>query len=174
MTLAMRLLVRLLATCALCGALSLSRADDSGPLTPLPDQAPAPDFALAGVDGRLYRLADYRGRTLVINFWATWCPPCRAEMPSMQRAYAALTRDGIALVAISVGDDAQAIRAFLGEVPVSFPLPMDPDSRIAQQYPMIGLPTTFVVDRAGRLVYSLTGQQDWDDPALLEQIRALR
>ena len=166
--------VRLLLACALCGALALSRADAPGPLIPLADQAPAPDFALTDVDGRTWRLDDYRGRVLIINFWATWCPPCRAEMPSMQRVQARLARDGIALVAISVGDDARAIRAFLAEVPVTFPLPMDPDSRIAQRYPMIGLPTTFVVDRAGRLVYSLTGQQEWDDPAFLEQIRALR
>ncbi len=165
--------MRLLLVLALCCALPAPWAGAANPLTPLLDPSPAPDFVLRGVDGRTYRLADDRGRLLVLNFWATWCPPCRAEMPSMQRASERLSREGIAMVAVNVGDDAQAIRAFLSAVPVTFPLPMDLDSSVAQRYPMIGLPTTFVVDPAGRLVYSLTGQQDWDDPALLEQIRAL-
>ncbi len=122
----------------------------------------------------MYRLADYRGKPMILNFWATWCPPCRAEMPSLQRAHEALASEGIAVIAINVGDDADAIAEFLVNSPVSFPLPMDRDSTIAQRYPVIGLPTTFVIDAEGRLALTALGEQEWDDPALLEQVRAFK
>jgi peroxiredoxin len=95
-------------------------------------------------------------------------------MPSMQRAADALAADGIAVIAINVGDDAAAIAEFLEETPVAFPLPMDPDSKVAQSYPLKGLPTTFVIDPEGRLVYRAEGERTWDDPALLDQVRALK
>jgi peroxiredoxin len=149
-------------------------AQDEPVLMPVGDQVSAPDFSLPGPDGRIYRLADYRGLPIILNFWATWCPPCRAEMPSMQRAHDLLAGEGIAVIAINVGDDAAAIAEFLAEFPVSFPLPMDQDSMIAQRYPIIGLPTTFVIDAEGRLAFSAVGEQAWDDPALLDQVRALK
>lgn len=91
----------------------------------------------------------------------------------MQRAYEAVSGDGIAVVAINVGDDADTIRSFLAENPVDFPLPMDLDSRVVQSYPVTGLPTTFVIDPEGRLAYVATGGREWDDPKLLDQVRAL-
>jgi peroxiredoxin len=169
MTVSVRLVAALMAGwCCL-----MASADGGLPLVRVGDQSPAPDFALKGPDGRTYRLADYRGKPIILNFWATWCPPCRAEMPSMERAHQRLSRDGIALIAVNVGDDVQAIREFLTATPVSFPLPMDLDSSVAQLYPLIGLPTTFVIDPKGRLIYSATGEQEWDDPAVLEQVMAL-
>ena len=141
---------------------------------PVEDQAAAPDFNLPGPDGRTYRLAEYLGKPIILNFWATWCPPCRAEMPSMQRAHEILAPEGIAVIAINVGDDVEAVREFLADTPVSFPLPMDRDSVIDQRYPVIGLPTTFVIDAEGRLAFSATGEQEWDAPALLDQVRALQ
>jgi peroxiredoxin len=148
-------------------------APDQG-LTPLPDQPPAPAFDLRDQDGRRQRLADYLGKPVILNFWATWCPPCRAEMPAMQRAHAALAQEGIAVLAVNVGDDAEAVDEFLTETPVDFPLPMDRDSQVAQRYPLKGLPTTFVIDPQGRLVYRAEGERAWDDPKLLAPVRALR
>lgn len=143
-------------------------------LIPIADRPLAPDFVLPGADGQSVRLADYRGKPLILNFWATWCPPCRAEMPALQRAHALLAPEGIAVVAINVGDDPDAIAEFLADSPLNLPLPMDRDTTLAQRYPLIGLPTTFIVDPAGRLVFSATGEQEWDAPALLDQIRALK
>ena len=139
------------------------------------DEAPAaPDFSLLDMDGTVYRLSAYRGQIVVVNFWATWCPPCREEMPSMQRAWEQLRPDGIVMLGINVGEDADTIFQFTADYPVDFPLPMDIDSAVTGQWPVRGLPTTFVVDPAGRLVYQAIGSREWDDPALLSQVRALQ
>ena len=142
-------------------------------LKPLPDRPEAPAFDLEDPAKRPQRLADYKGRPLILNFWATWCPPCRKEMPSMQRAHEALAAEGISVVAINVGEDAGTVEQFQSEYPVDFPLPMDLDMQVVQRYPVKGLPTTFVIDSEGRLAYVATGEREWDDPALLEQVRAL-
>lgn len=92
----------------------------------------------------------------------------------MQRAFDAVSSDGISLVAINVGEDADTIEQFLASYPVEFPLPMDLDSRVVQSYPVKGLPTTFVIDAEGRLAYVATGGREWDDPKILDQVRALR
>ena len=143
-------------------------------LSPLPEAVEAPAFELSGPNGNIYRLEDWQGQPLIVNFWATWCPPCRAEMPSMQRAWTRIRDEGVGLIAINVGEDAETIKAFIEQVPVDFPLPMDADSSVTQSWPLKGLPTTFVVAPDGRLVYQATGEREWDDPALLDQVRALR
>ncbi len=143
-------------------------------LTRLDDAPPAPDFSLLDMDGAVYRLSDYRGRVVIVNFWATWCPPCREEMPSMQRAWEQLQAEGIVMLGINVGEDEDTIFQFTADYPVDFPLPMDRDSAVTGLWPVRGLPTTFVVDPAGRLVYQAIGSREWDDPALLDLVRALR
>ncbi len=150
------------------------QAEDTANLTPLPDKPMAPQFDLKDNLDKPQRLADYRGKPVILNFWATWCPPCREEMPSMQRAHQALSGDGIAVIAVNVGDDAETIGDFLVQVPVDFPLPMDTESRVAQSYPLKGLPTTFVIDPQGRLVYAAEGEREWDDPKILNQVRSLK
>lgn len=92
----------------------------------------------------------------------------------MQRAHQALSGDGIAVIAVNVGDDAETIGDFLAEVPVDFPLPMDTESKVAQTYPLKGLPTTYVIDPQGRLVYAAEGEREWDDPRILSQVRSLK
>jgi peroxiredoxin len=168
------LILPILAAALLAAPLSATWAKEDQTLTPIPERPPAPAFALKDADGHPQRLADYLGKPVILNFWATWCPPCREEMPAMQRAYQTLAAEGIAVLAINVGDDAQGIGEFLEETPVDFPLPMDPDSKVAQSYPLKGLPTTYVIDPQGRLVYSAEGEREWDDPKLLDQVRALK
>mgnify|MGYP002395402098 CR=1 FL=1 len=153
---------------------SLAVVADSPPLTPIPEKPPAPGFVLTAPDGSRHSLEDMRGKPVIINFWATWCPPCRAEMPSMQRAWEQIKDEGILMVAVNVGEDAETIGQFTSEIAVDFPLPMDIDSKVTQQWPMRGLPTTFVVDPEGRLVYRAQGEREWDDAALLDLVRALR
>jgi len=134
----------------------------------------APDFELPGEDGKSYRLSDYRGRVVVLNFWATWCPPCREEMPSMERARKALTNDGVVLLAVNVGEDADTIFSFTATYPVEFPLLLDRHEKVIKQYPVIGLPTTFVIDPDGYMTHRAIGGRDWDDPGILNALRALR
>ncbi len=143
-------------------------------LTSLLDKPRAPDFQLSDVDGNIHHLSDYRGRVLIVNFWATWCPPCRAEMPSMQRAWEKLQQEGIMMLAVNVGEDEDTIFQFTANYPVEFPLLMDLDSKIIGQWPVRGLPTTFVVDPQGRLTYRAIGGREWDKTELLEQVKALR
>jgi peroxiredoxin len=142
-------------------------------LTQLPDRPQAPNFVLADIDGNRYRLSDYRGQVVIINFWATWCPPCRAEMPSMQRAWEQLEKEGILMLGINVGEDEDTIFQFTANYPVEFPLLMDLDSRVINQWPVRGLPTTFVVSPEGKITYRAIGGREWDDPDLLAMVRAL-
>jgi peroxiredoxin len=132
-----------------------------------------PDFALADIDGAVHQLSDYAGKVVIVNFWATWCPPCREEMPSMERAWQRLRDDGVVMLAINVGEDEETIFAFTANYPVAFPLLMDLDGGVTEQWPIRGLPTTFIVDPGGRLAYRAIGGRAWDDAGLLEQIRVL-
>jgi peroxiredoxin len=143
-------------------------------LTELPEAPQASDFVLSDLDGNQHRLSDYRGQVVIINFWATWCPPCRAEMPSMQRAWEQLKKDGVVMLGINVGEDEDTIFQFTADYPVEFPLLMDSDSSVIGQWPVRGLPTTFVVDPRGKIVYRAIGGREWDDPALLALVSALK
>jgi len=149
-------------------------AKDPQLLTPVPGRPAAADFDLKDPDGKSVRLADFRGRPLIVNFWATWCPPCRKEMPSMQRAHEVVSGEGIGLIAINVGEDADTVAQFLSDTRVAFPLPLDETSAVVMSYPVRGLPTTFVLDPEGRIAYMAAGEREWDDPALLDQVRALK
>jgi len=142
-------------------------------LTPIDPPIQAPAFTLQDTQGNPISLADYRGKVLVINFWATWCPPCRREMPSLNRAAAWLKKYDIALLAINSGEQAGKVEKFLQEQPVDFPVVLDPDSAVSTQWKATRLPMTYVVDPQGRLVYRALGSREWDAPELLVPIRSL-
>ena len=142
-------------------------------LTPVPDKPPAPEFSLKDTEGETHRLSDYRGKAVILNFWATWCPPCREEMPSMQRAWEEVKDQGIIFLAIDIGEDEDTVFTFTADYPVDFPLLLDQSSSVIEQWPVMGLPTTFVIDPRGRIVYRAIGGREWDSPALLDRVRAL-
>jgi peroxiredoxin len=148
-------------------------ADSPSTLHAVADRPMAPEFALADMDGVMHRLSDYRGQVVMVNFWATWCPPCREEMPSMQRAWEQIQDEDIVILAIDVGEDEDTIFTFTADYPVEFPLLLDLDSGVTQEWPVRGLPTTFIVDPQGRIAYRAIGSRDWEDPALLDTLRAL-
>ena len=143
-------------------------------LTLLTNPKPAPDFTLTDLDGEPHSLSDYRGQVVIINFWATWCPPCRAEMPSMQRAWETIQPEGMAMLGINVGEDEDTIFAFTANYPVAFPLLMDEDSAAVAHWPVRGLPTTFIINPAGQVAYRAIGGREWDDADILAQLRALQ
>jgi peroxiredoxin len=160
------LVAMLLFLCALASA-----ADQT--LTPLPEGVMAPDFTLPDTHGRLHRLADYRGRPVIVNFWATWCPPCREEIPSMNRAWRELRAAGIVLLAVDVGEDADTVFVFTADYPAEFPLLLDESGEVIDQWPVKGLPTSYVIAPDGTLAYRAIGGRAWDDPELLNAIRRL-
>ncbi len=143
-------------------------------LSPIPNKPMAPDFTLKDLDGKPHRLSDYRGQVVILNFWATWCPPCRHEMPSMERAWTQLRKQGAVILAVDVGEDLDTVYTFLADIPVSFPLLLDEDAEIVSRFSVRGLPTTYVVDPSGHLVYQAVGGRDWDDPGVMKTILGLR
>jgi peroxiredoxin len=138
------------------------------------ERPPAPDFRLEDLDGHVHQLSALRGRPVIVNFWATWCPPCREEMPSMQRAWAQLRDQGVLMLAINVGESADQVFQFTADYPVTFPLLLDSDGAVSGEWPIKGLPTTFVVDPQGRIAYRAIGGRQWDAPELLDPVLALR
>lgn len=143
-------------------------------LTSLSNPQAAPNFNLPDMDGLKHQLSDYKGQPVIINFWATWCPPCRAEMPSMERAWNKIKNQGIAMLAINVGEDEDTIFTFLGDYPANFTILLDQSGIVSEQWPVRGLPTTFIISPDGQLVYQAIGGREWDDEQLLNLIRQLK
>jgi peroxiredoxin len=156
--------------------LQVARADSTPQtMTAVPDKPAAPDFALKDVDRKLHRLSKQRGKVVLVNFWATWCPPCRREMPSMQRAWEKLQGGNFEMYAVNVGEDEDTIFGFTFStgVELTFPILLDRDAQIIKAWPVVALPTSFIIDPQGRIVYRAVGGREWDDPQLLRQIRKL-
>ena len=135
---------------------------------------PAPAFKLLDVDEKTYTLADYKGKPLIVNFWATWCPPCRKEIPSMNRAWSKIKNEGIAMVAINVGESSDEVFSFTAEYPIDFTVLLDQTGSISRTWPINGLPSTFIIDTEGNLVYQAVGGREWDSDEILDVIRKLK
>ncbi len=159
--------------CLLGVANSYAQQPGTG-LTAIAKPWQAEDFSLVDIEGETHRLADYRGKVVVLNFWATWCPPCRAEMPSMQRAWEKVKDKGVVLLGVDVGEDEDTVFEFTANYPLNFPLLLDIDSKVAKQWPVRGLPTTYVIDPFGLVVYQAVGGREWDSKALLDKVLQLR
>ncbi len=108
----------------------------------------APDFSLTTLDGKPVSLSDLRGKVVLINFWATWCPPCRAEMQDLQVAYQEHS-DGFVVLGINNAEGDESVRRFVDEFHLTFPILLDRDGAVARKYQMQALPTSFFIDRAG-------------------------
>ncbi len=142
-------------------------------LHPFPGTPMAREFELPDLDGNKMKLSDFKGNVVVVNFWATWCPPCRAEIPSMQRAWDILKKHNVTLLAIHVGGNEDKIWSFLTDFNVDFPVLLDARSKVSRRWPMMGLPTTFIIDPQGKIALRAIGGREWDDPALIKSILAL-
>ena len=144
-------------------------------LTPVAEPKLAPTLRLADLDGKVHDLADLKGKLVVVNFWATWCPPCRREMPSLERLKQRLQAHGLAVLAVDVGEDADTVFSFTGQLEPApaFPILLDRDSLTMQRWKVKGLPTTFVIDPQGRMIYRAVGGREFDNPAMIEALLAL-
>jgi thiol-disulfide isomerase/thioredoxin len=144
-------------------------------LTRLREPVAAKNFRLDDLDGKPHALSDYRGKVLVINFWATWCPPCRREMPALERLYQKLHDEPFAVVAIDQWEDPDQVFPYLGQLGTfpTFPILFDRKSEVAQAFGVKGLPTSFILDKAGRIVYRAIGGREFDYPEIEQTIRAL-
>jgi peroxiredoxin len=160
-----RLLAGLLALGCVASAAAQNLKPWRGGQTP---QLEAPD-----TEGTSHRLAQYRGKVVLVNFWATWCAPCREEMPSIERLRQAMAGRPFAVLAVNVGESARVARDFATKVPVGFPLLLDRDTSIAKKWGAKLLPATFIIAPDGAIRYSYLGELDWareDVRAALEKL----
>jgi peroxiredoxin len=144
------------------------------PPPPAAREHAAPDFELARAQGGRAGLAEQRGRVVLLNFWATWCAPCRAELPALQALQRSLAADGLAVVAVSVdAGPSEAVARFAAGRGLDFPVLLDPGEDVARRYGVGAYPTSVVIDRQGRIVHRAPGAFAWDAPESVAWFRAL-
>lgn len=161
---------RFLALAAACAAAPARAAHE---VTPWPAGKAVPAFALQGLDGQAWDLRRLRGRVVVLNFWATWCEPCRAEMPSLARLAARHAADGLQVVAVNFREGEAAIERFLAAVPLALPIVRDADGAAARAFGVGIYPTTVAVGADGRVAFALVGEIDWDTPTVQDRVARL-
>lgn len=145
-------------------------------LKPLTPRDPPNALTLKDLDGKPHSLADYKGRVVLINFWATWCPPCRAEMPSMQRLKEAMKDKPFTILAVDMAESEAEVRQFLKDMKdtkLDFTILMDKDGKALKEWKVFVFPTSYVLDAEGKLRYSLLGSTEWDEFDTLKKIEAL-
>jgi peroxiredoxin len=134
----------------------------------------APGFRLPSLAGGEMDLASQRGKVVVLNFWATWCPPCVAEMPSLERLHRALSSEGVSVVTVSTDEDEAELRRFVTQRGLTIPVLRDPGGRVAAgEYRTTGYPETFLLDGEGRILRHVVGPAEWDSPEMLAELRRL-
>jgi thiol-disulfide isomerase/thioredoxin len=133
----------------------------------------APLFRLPDLSGEVRGNADYKGKVVLLNFWASWCPPCREEFPSLQRLQQALGGRDFTVLAIAVADGETAVMRFLDNKRPAFDVLLDDERTAAADFRAAGVPVTYLLDRQGRLLAGKTGPQHWDTPSMQRLIRHL-
>ncbi len=134
---------------------------------------PAPDFALKSASGENLRLSEYRGEVVMINFWATWCGPCRQEMPLLDELYDRYQRVGFRLLGVNIDDDRQQAMQMVKELDVSFPVLFDSEKDVSKRYQVQAMPVTVLLDRSGKVRYVHHGYQPGYEQHYLTEIREL-
>ena len=133
----------------------------------------APDFTLRSLSGQNLRLQEQRGQVVLVNFWATWCGPCRQEMPHLNRLYDKYRASGFVLLGVNVDDDARKAADLAGKLGVKFPVLLDSDKQVTRVYDMSAMPATVVIDRDGKVRYVHRGYRDGYEDVYDRQIREL-
>lgn len=132
-----------------------------------------PPLALTDLEGKQHTLADYRGKVVILNFWATWCAPCVKEMPAFEQLAGRLSGERFALLTINFGEKAERIKPFLKKIGVDLPVLLDADMNMSKAWVKRGLPTTYVIDAEQNIRYQVLGELAWDAPEVEAKIRDL-
>ena len=133
----------------------------------------APDFTLPALEGSRISLRDPGSHVIVVNFWATWCPPCVEETPSLERFAEEMQAYGVRVIGVSVDEDEAALRKFVSEAQLSFPIARDPERTVATRYGTSKFPETYIVDSEGRIAEKLIGPINWQDPRIIDRVKDL-
>jgi thiol-disulfide isomerase/thioredoxin len=136
---------------------------------------PAADFKLLDMEEKPHTLKQYRGKVVLINFWATWCPPCIREMPSLEKLYQKLKGKPFVMLAINQWEDEERVFEFMGQLNTipTFPILFDPDSKVSAAFGVQGLPSSYIIDKQGRIVYRAKGGRDFAHPEIEAKIISL-
>jgi peroxiredoxin len=161
--------VFVLALATLVVAAPVSSADDPVKALALLKTATAQtakDFEVPTPDDRKLRLAEFKGKVVLLNFWATWCKPCEEEMPGMERLYKKYRERGLVVLAVAAdAEGASIVSPFIKKHGLTFPVGLDPRMSLSSQYGVWALPSTFIIDRAGRRALTANGPREWDGRA---------
>jgi peroxiredoxin len=133
----------------------------------------APDFSITADNGRTYTRADFGGKLLVLNFWATWCPPCREELPSLDALQRLLGPKGLVVLAVSVDKDEQLYREFLKVNKVAITTARNPSQEINREYGTTKFPESYIIDRSGRVVEKIISSTNWMDERMVTHVQSL-
>ena len=135
--------------------------------------APAPALQAQDLNGVPHTLASFRGKVVLLNFWASWCPPCQREMPSMERLRLRMAGRPLEIVALDSAETRDEVSAYLSRMPLGFPVLLDPDGSNTRRWKVFALPSSFLLDAEGRVRYILTGPTEWDEGEALRLVESL-
>lgn len=135
---------------------------------------PAPDFTLPDLEGNMVRLSDYRGKVVLLNIWATWCPPCVEEMPSMEALHRKMKGEAFEILAVSIDTDgSQSVAPFMQKHKLTFPALTDTKGLMQDLYRTTGVPESLIIDKNGIVVEKIIGPQDWASPEVVQFFKGL-
>jgi thiol-disulfide isomerase/thioredoxin len=152
---------------------AVSRAFEDAGLPVLRRRLSPADFSAPLPDGTVRKLSELRGKVVFLNFWATWCGPCRQEMPSMDALYQRFKSQGLEILAVNCQENLEAVTAYLGAQRFSFETVLDSSGNIGGAYGINALPTTFILDREGQIISRIVGSLDWNDSRILSAFETL-
>jgi len=157
------------------GCFALELAPLTHKLSPIKLPVKAPHLRLQDMDEEIIDIKELRGKVVIVNFWATWCPPCRREMSSLERLYLQTKDKDIVVLAVNIGEDADTVFPFLGDIDPSpsFPIVFDPDANSMKSWKVRGLPTTYIINTNGYIVYKAVGGREFDHPDILQTVLSL-
>lgn len=144
-------------------------------LTPVRSVIPASDFELEDMDEEKVKFSKYLGKVVLLNFWATWCPPCVREMPSMEKLHQQVNAENFKVIAVNQMEDVDQVFAFTGQLDIypSFEILFDKTSKVSQDYAVRGLPTTYLIDKQGNIRYRAVGGREFNHPEVIKIINKL-
>ena len=145
----------------------------SGTLKPYKGKLSSPEFSLIDMQGKKHSLAEYQGNIVLVQFWATYCTPCRKEMPTMNNLIKKMDGKAFKIVTINMAESKQAVKKFVNEVPVYFPVLLDSDGAILSQWKVFAAPANFILDKQGKIIFTLYGGIDWDSDDMVKKLSAL-
>ena len=163
----------LLLPCLMLLSLLASAETTNTELIKLEHRPVAPRFSLPDMQDKTHELSDYLGKPVIISFWATWCPPCRKEIPYFNRAWDKLKDDNIAMLFVNINEGKETIEEYIKKVPIKLTILRDETAGQLSNWNMTGLPTTFILDPEGKVVYQAMGERAWDDDTVLDKVRKL-